>query len=1013
MTAPIDDKALLRVGLIVDGVVLGTPVRASASLAGDKLSALWGSASIKKSLTQFFVDITSKLSNVGPDPFGAILGGPAPKIELDSLSFAYTNNDEGKYAQIAASLALDDIRCHFFVIKGVSKQGYVVGVSLETAAPLKINVLKDLIGDITIGELGVRYASEACLTVPSYPVGQLRTARPSNFDVLKPLTRDFPQGLEVFADIKIAGVGLLDPARQGAPKPDAIAAPPGPGGATTAVAPAQADAFKWVDVQKTIGPLSLRRVGMRYRDSRIELKLDAGLGFGGLTLNLEGMGLRYSLDKLSCDPKEIWNNLRFNLDGAAVAFARGPIVISGGLIKTSVNDAPLKLDGTLLVKTGAFCLSAIGSYANLGGSASFFVFASLHKALGGPPEFFVTGVAFGFGVNRDLKLPSIDQVHAFPLVKAAMDADYLGPGMDLRSISDKLAEYIAPLPGHHWMAAGVKFSSYGLIESFALLSVSFGTRLEIALLGLSRLEIPKTDPKADPKAQEIPVIARVELALRVVFAPDAGLISCEGRLTESSFILHKDFKLRGGFALCSWFSGPRAGDFVVSLGGYHRKFSPPVHYPRPDLVEFDCRIGDAVSIRGSCYFALCPSALMAGGKLSILYEAGGVKAWFIAYADFLIQWKPLYYDARIGVIVGFSARLGGGLLRTNIAAEVSATVALYGPPLGGEAKLSLSVISFTVKFGTEKKAPLSLVWDDPEKKERSFVKSFLPDGFLRASVADGQLHTSDPAADRTAAVADGRLPTSKPAAADRASAGPVLVIPHGLAIRCDTAVPVTKANWRIGSLPAGDAALQGGTAIVIHQATVGKDKRATQIGVRPVNAATLDSTLELAIRAMDAAANPPPDRIAWSPILRSVPSALWSAKQLNAATPPTEHMIDGVCLGIEVRMLARAPTSSSAVFKLEALAYARTGRPHSWSGPGPTEALPAAANHSISATVCAEAVVKRRAGIVTSLRALHPDLVDPSEIRLDELKKAAPYLFQATPQMARVGQYPPRSFLQT
>jgi hypothetical protein len=96
---------------------------------------------------------------------------------------------------------------------------------------------------------------------------------------------------------------------------------------------------------------------------------------------------------------------------------------------------------------------------------------------------------------------------------------------------------------------------------------------------------------------------------------------------------------------------------------------PPAHYPRPDLVQFYCKISD-VTMRGSCYFAFCPSAVMVGVALSLVYQSGGIKAWFVAVAHFLEQWKPLYYDIQIAISVGVALSLDIGIRLAEILASV-------------------------------------------------------------------------------------------------------------------------------------------------------------------------------------------------------------------------------------------------------------------------------------------------------------------------------------------------------
>jgi hypothetical protein len=45
---------------------------------------------------------------------------------------------------------------------------------------------------------------------------------------------------------------------------------------------------------------------------------------------------------------------------------------------------------------------------------SLFIYAILDYPLGGTSFFFVTGLATGFGYNRTLKVPTIDQIATFP-----------------------------------------------------------------------------------------------------------------------------------------------------------------------------------------------------------------------------------------------------------------------------------------------------------------------------------------------------------------------------------------------------------------------------------------------------------------------------------------------------------------------------------------------------------------------------------------------------------------------
>ena len=721
---------------------------------------------------------------------------------------------------------------------------------------------------------------------------------------------------------------------------------------------------------------------MGYQAPRLAIKLDAGLQLACLTFKFEGLGLSYPLDQFTTDPQKIWQHLRFLLDGAAVIFEQGPLTIAGGLLK--VKDSPLQLDGTLLVRTQVFTIAAIGSYADLDGTPSFFVFAALQRELGGPPYFFVLGFAFGFGLNRALKLPAIGEVHNFPLVQAATNPDYLGRDLDLRLISRKLSVYIYPSTGNFWIAAGIKFTSFGLIDAFALLSVSLGTQFEIGLLGLAKMRIPRELPGTSA----VPVIVYVEMAFKVAFATESGALSLEARLTENSYVLRKDFKLRGGFAFYFWFAREHAGDFVVSLGGYHPRFRPPAHYPKPDLVEFSCKTGP-VTIRGYCYFALCPAAIMAGGGLNIVFQSGGIKAWFIAYADFLIQWKPLYYDIAVGVSIGVALNLKVGIIRVNLSLELSAAVDLHGPPLGGKARISLWIITFTVKFGEAKRLPPPLRWESDDA-ERSFAKSFLPNpDVTRITLADGLLQEIEE---------NGKTHR--------------LVNPHKLVLGCRTLVPATALRYN--GRPPTDADQK---PLTVPRPRI--NGKPTELGVRPMGKSTLYSCLDVMFEPGGGASEAAGQYLAQytdiSLTTQSIPLALWGRDKMSTVSPPQadEQLIDDALVGLELRTRPGPRPWETPVLDLKVLAYDRYRKNFNWSDVEPAEALPGFGDATISNTIAKPEVVQKRNQILTALIESGRRTLQPEEIQLDQLAQNAEIIFQALPAMARVGQYPPRDYPET
>lgn len=508
------------------------------------------------------------------------------------------------------------------------------------------------------------------------------------------------------------------------------------------LAPARSQAV-WFDVQRSFGPVNVRRLGIACVAGEVQLLLDAAVVLSGLTMELQGLSLALPVDAIfKLERSKILESLRGNvdrmstrLDGLSLSFESGPLSISGGLL--SVTPPPTgtryAYDGTLQIKADKWTVSAIGSFAELNsGGSSLFAFGYLNAILGGPAFFFVTGIAAGFGYNRNLTLPALSALPEFPLIAACT-----ATSEQAASIKSDIGHYLYPAPGRHWIAAGVRFTSFRMIDSFALFTVIFGERLELALMGLSTLTLPAPPrPGASPKAGARPYasIAHAQLALEASYAPDDGVLKVAAQLTPESYILSKDCQLSGGFALHTWFQdefdkdeqgqptgtpvkgGYRSGDFVLSLGGYHPDFKPPAHYPSVPRVAANWRVNEHLSIKGSLYFALTPLAIMTGGTLDANFSSANFKAWFNTRVDFLLYWEPLSYQANQRLILGASYDIDWWFTAKTIKAQVAVDLDLYGPPFGGKAVVDLYVCSFTIDLGAKPEPPKKLEWHEFEDR---------------------------------------------------------------------------------------------------------------------------------------------------------------------------------------------------------------------------------------------------------------------------------------------------------
>ncbi|HSQ16340.1 MAG TPA: DUF6603 domain-containing protein [Anaerolineales bacterium] len=613
--------------------------------------------------------------------------------------------------------------------------------------------------------------------------------------------------------------------------------------------PSAAPAVKWIKVQKSLGPFRFDRIGFQYQDQVIWFLLDASLAAGGLAISLDGLGFGSSITQFKP---------QFALQGLGINFKKGQLEVGGAFLKTADNE----YFGKAILKTETFSLSAIGSYAYLNNQPSMFIYAVMDYPLGGPPVFFVTGLAAGFGYNRSLLMPPIEQVEQFPLVQEACGKP---PATDLGQELEQLQQYLPVQMGQYFLVAGVKFTSFKMIDSFAMLAVSFGQRLEINLLGISAIKVPfsgmaKTDS-----------LAEIIVAFKASFIPDEGFVGVIAQLTPSSYILDKKCQLTGGLAFYTWFSKDHAGDFVLSVGGYHPGFKVPEHYPQIPRLGMSWKVNDNLSIKGGAYFALTPSMLMAGAYLEATWYSGSLQAWFTAAADFLIAWKPFHYDAHIYVNIGVSYTYE--LFGTHhITADLGANLHIWGPEFSGHAEIHLWFISFNIAFGAgSSHTPSPIGWQE-------FEDSFLPAEILSVSVKNGLVSGEN----------RGHLDSAGNSTNEVIHLG--VINPKDFSLVVNSLIPVRTCT-NIDTSP---------------DTAVSERWPEKNFGIAPMAITDLQTRLTITIDGDEH-----PEGFTCRPIPKDVPAGLWGTKfQPDVHSNP---LVEGVACGLEITASPPTPGATETV----------------------------------------------------------------------------------------------------
>ena len=741
---------------------------------------------------------------------------------------------------------------------------------MDLGASLKLSDLP-LIGrllppDQTIGidDIQILIATNSFDTALGSRLADILPHESANDAGRKMLQKGLDSGVNISALIRLGDIRRpMDLPISGGVSPNSTAFLPGD--STTTPSVTSSDNVKWFSLQKAFGPVHFNKIGVQYKESELHILLDASITAAGLTLSLDGLSISSPLNRFAP---------MFHLRGLGIDYRNDAVEIGGALLKTDEKEYA----GAAVIKVKQLTLSALGLYKEIeDGHPSMFVYSVLDYPIGGPSFFFVTGLAAGFGYSRRLKIPTIDKVASFSLVENARK----GAGMpeDIGAELEKLKNDIIPAAGENFLAIGVKFTSFKIVDSFALLTFSFGNHFEMNLLGLSTLVAPAN------AGTNIPPVAEAQLALKASFQPDKGFLGVQAQLTPHSYLLSEKCHLTGGFAFYSWFAGSEHdGDFALTLGGYHPNFKVPAHYPVVPRLGFNWQVSPELSLKGDAYFALTASALMAGGHLEANWLSGSIHAWFKLGADFLMAWQPYHYDITAYVDMGVEVTFEF-FGTQHLTIDVGADLHLWGPEFSGEATIHLWILSFTVKFGDASyHKPKPIDW-------QAFKTSFLPEAKAVCSVA----------------VAGGLVGKDSQEPLDLG-----VIDPKRFLLTTNSVIPSTEAQY----------AMKDGKQDISLSRQPGK------FGIAPMALAIgdLTSTHTITIKRDGQIVG---HEFEYMPIYKKVPTAQWG----ESLTPELngEQFIDDALSGLEIRPKTRSiPGDKAAIKRDKLMGKSHEGGTYSW-----------------------------------------------------------------------------------
>lgn len=453
----------------------------------------------------------------------------------------------------------------------------------------------------------------------------------------------------------------------------------------------------WIGVHAGFGPIYIDQVGVELSSTNAGLLIDGGVSIAGLTAQVDELTIGVPFAHIN-NPTA-WT---LDLKGIALGYSGPEIEIAGGLVK--FEGPPIEYDGMLLIKVSEIGVVVVGSYAVVQGPdgyTSIAILGGVFIPIGIPPIINLTGFALGMGYNRKLIVPDdLNAIPSFPLVQALDRPEQLANNPMQALIAFRDASPASR--GSFWFAAGLRGTTFQVVNVTAILYVALDTGVEVGLLGVARMTLPSDET----------ALVNIELALKVRFSTAEGLFSVQAQLTDNSWLLSHDCQLTGGFAYFVWF---KESQFLLTMGGYNPSFQPRPEYPIVPRLGYHWDLLGVIHIKGESYFALTNTCVMAGTRMETTYGPDWLQLWFTAYADFLICWDPFHYQADIGVEIGARFRIEicfFGCVDIDISVSLGASLKIDGPPLHGIVTVDLAIASVSVEFGTPSRPrPPQLTWD--------------------------------------------------------------------------------------------------------------------------------------------------------------------------------------------------------------------------------------------------------------------------------------------------------------
>ncbi len=399
---------------------------------------------------------------------------------------------------------------------------------------------------------------------------------------------------------------------------------------------------RWAQVLSTpilsIGPLT---AGLAVSNTgagvRVEATLDTHLG--PLSLTIQDIGVRFELARAANAPaaSSLMPSLRLSgPKGVALSFDQGPVK-GGGYLFFDPDQAMYA--GAVQLSIKALSLSAVGVVTTRlpDGSDGFSMLVLITAEF--PPiqlgfGFSLIGIGGLLGIHRGMEQDVLaDRLREGRLGSILFPRDVVA---NVHTIIDDIRAVFPAQRDRYVFGPMVKvgWGANSLLEIDVAVLLSVPAPITIAILGRVRAALPtKDDPVIDLRLE---VLGLIDLG--------RGRLTVEARLVDSRIAM---FAVSGGMALLISWGATKA--FVLSVGGFNRRFLPPPDFRAPPRLAIALSTGENPTFTLSSYFAITSNAIQFGAAADLHAQADTALGLFSvdAYAQFdvLLIFDPPFFAA--------------------------------------------------------------------------------------------------------------------------------------------------------------------------------------------------------------------------------------------------------------------------------------------------------------------------------------------------------------------------------